>query len=900
MSHAFRQSRRSVRPDHVPTPIYEALEPRRLLVAGFLDGGFGGGDGYVVLDPFTDPFDTHTTSDGTVHDVWPYTFSPTAIAEDASGRILFGGTRRHWAYSREALYERSGVPFPALARLLANGAVDSTWGENGARTDLPFNFVNDLAALPNGEFLVAGDYGERGDDEPLQPMGTGLFRVGAAGGVTRIGPPSGGVGGQVYDVHYFQSGPDTGRALVLGQYTGPSDASGGTVSSRLAVWLSESDGTMVPGAFADFEELLGSGFDDPGYHWNAFSTRQGLAVGEGGEVYVRLPLLMPVPGAGQPHMFIRHVRLDLTRDQEFRSLEPRADWGEMTWPDQQIGTVGDIELEPTESSTGHSFLANHFGEMAVDAQGRLLLGGGWKITGRNEVGNKVSISEGIGVVRIDPQGNYDPAWGNGGVVAYFDIGTYYGLFTPLDLYLLPDGKILGVDMGGSLDGSRGVGVFRMMPDGTPDESFATGSGHGPGRNVFEIAPPSMGALDNLAANPHVSSSTLTHDGDLLVAGRVSTGYFAFQYFIGRVDLNGDGALPDDDGDDDDGGGDGSNPWDLGIAAALSNEDGLDVLQVAGTSLANRMVISSLNGNLTVLTGSAGSESVIPIMLGEEHVSSLPLAQIDRIEVLGFGGNDELRNDLGTAFSGFVTLYGGLGNDTLAGSGRYDRLFGDDGDDSLVAGDGDQLLFGGAGNDTLIGGNGRDAIWAGEGNDLLGGGAGDDFLEGGPGNDSLLGDSGDDTLVGHGNDSLIGGDGAGDVLWLRDAPATVASLAERIATNSTGTMSLHGLEHVLGGDEADEITGDVAQNMLIGGGGDDTIFGLDGKDTLIGGLGADRLDGGDDWDLLLDLDAMLGDTNPDVLVGGGGFDMALFSSTDDETSEIERLFSDIDDLLDALA
>jgi hypothetical protein len=57
------------------------------------------------------------------------------------------------------------------------------------------------------------------------------------------------------------------------------------------------------------------------------------------------------------------------------------------------------------------------------------------------------------------------------------------------------------------------------------------------------------------------------------------------------------------------------------------------------------------------------------------------------------------------------------------------------------------LYGGAGDDKLAGGPGNDIIVGGEGDDLLWGGDGNDLLIGGTGTDKLMGGKGDDVLVG---------------------------------------------------------------------------------------------------------------------------------------------------------
>jgi len=89
---------------------------------------------------------------------------------------------------------------------------------------------------------------------------------------------------------------------------------------------------------------------------------------------------------------------------------------------------------------------------------------------------------------------------------------------------------------------------------------------------------------------------------------------------------------------------------------------------------------------------------------------------------------------------------------------------------------DRVLFGGAGEDALAGSFGADRIFGGEGNDALAGGAGDDVLEGeggadllsgGAGGDYLYGGNGFDTYVydvGDGFDTIHDADGSGQILY----------------------------------------------------------------------------------------------------------------------------------------
>lgn len=99
-----------------------------------------------------------------------------------------------------------------------------------------------------------------------------------------------------------------------------------------------------------------------------------------------------------------------------------------------------------------------------------------------------------------------------------------------------------------------------------------------------------------------------------------------------------------------------------------------------------------------------------------------------VEAVTVNGGDGANSLSASAFSGFLTLDGGGGDDVLRGGSRGDLLFGGAGNDDL---------FAGPGNDVLEGGNGKDELHGGDGNDQLLGGSGDDACEGGPGADSEL-------------------------------------------------------------------------------------------------------------------------------------------------------------------
>lgn len=105
-----------------------------------------------------------------------------------------------------------------------------------------------------------------------------------------------------------------------------------------------------------------------------------------------------------------------------------------------------------------------------------------------------------------------------------------------------------------------------------------------------------------------------------------------------------------------------------------------------------------------------------------------------------------------------TVYGGPGNDVVAGNGRgyADRLFGQGGNDSINGYSGHDLLVGGAGNDNLSGRKGDDTLRGGSGDDVARGGEGEDIIFGGYGADKLYGGNGTDTIAGNQGPDFVSG------------------------------------------------------------------------------------------------------------------------------------------------
>ncbi|GJL86829.1 MAG: hypothetical protein DHS20C03_05380 [Minwuia thermotolerans] len=233
---------------------------------------------------------------------------------------------------------------------------------------------------------------------------------------------------------------------------------------------------------------------------------------------------------------------------------------------------------------------------------------------------------------------------------------------------------------------------------------------------------------------------------------------------------------------------------------------------------------------------------------------------------GGDGGDLLDGGDGTDAASFANDPNGVFAELVAfgatdGFGNFDTLAGIE---NLIGSAFDDTLLGGAGANTLEGGSGDDSLSGGQGNDSLDGGAGDDTLDGG--------------LSGEGDDVLAGGDGIDTADFGSAVEAVNVNLVIGTANGAQalGNDTLTGIENVIATDFADNVVGDLADNLFDlndgddigdGGSGDDTLLGGGGSDDLAGDSGADILSGGAGDDTLA------GDDGADSLDGGDGTDTA---------------------------
>lgn len=244
----------------------------------------------------------------------------------------------------------------------------------------------------------------------------------------------------------------------------------------------------------------------------------------------------------------------------------------------------------------------------------------------------------------------------------------------------------------------------------------------------------------------------------------------------------------------------------------------------------------------------------------------------------------------------ATLVGAGGNDRLTGSAAADLVLGGTGADTIYGSGGDDRLLGLEGADRLSGGDGDDTIWAGNGEV-----DGNDTLLGGAGNDDLDGDAGQDIAIFSGRREDYAVFASGGLYWVIDLrPGSpegndqltgveflqfqggrfAASSFKDAPVATTGPDRLFSgiAAEAAGLDGNDTITGDVADDYLLGGSGLDELTGFDGNDNLDGGDGADKISGGKGQDTLVGgggADTLDGGQGRNLLDGGDGLDFVKY-------------------------
>ncbi len=244
--------------------------------------------------------------------------------------------------------------------------------------------------------------------------------------------------------------------------------------------------------------------------------------------------------------------------------------------------------------------------------------------------------------------------------------------------------------------------------------------------------------------------------------------------------------------------------------------------------------------------------VVEVLLGQKKENATIDATAANVVTVVHGGGDAdtftvLDNGGSNVVAGPLILYGDTSQNGLLSGGRYS---GTSGVASVNA-----LLFSNPGNDT-INGAGTNAvltIFGGPGNDILAGGRAGDQIAGGTGGDWIFGQAGDDHIYG---DSEFNVDIAILVQLLRN-PALTTEALEIVRGATPGSDLIRGDEgndFILG--DHGEITQTPGTRRIFSTanvvaitttnpslGAADAIYGGAGDDAILGGNGGDWLYGG---------------------------------------------------------
>jgi Ca2+-binding RTX toxin-like protein len=311
--------------------------------------------------------------------------------------------------------------------------------------------------------------------------------------------------------------------------------------------------------------------------------------------------------------------------------------------------------------------------------------------------------------------------------------------------------------------------------------------------------------------------------------------------------------------------------------------GVNSINAAGLDGQNDELFGNESAN--TLTGGSGND-LLAGRAGADHLdggadndtadyrsSSAGTVNVSLLADTATGGEatgdtlDNIENLLGSLTLRDI-LIGDNGNNILKGFGGIDTLVGNGGDDFIDGGAGGDSINGGAGIDTAsyrdsntgtVSINLLTAVHSGgdaqgdtlffienlEGSltkrDILIGNIVANRIVGNGGVDSIQGGDGNDVIDGGtGGDSLSGGAGQDTALYEKSTAGVTVNLnvTLQVSAGDAGGDSLFFFENITGSDFADNLSGNIVTNRLLGGAGADTLNGALGSDYLTGGADAD--------------------------------------------------------------
>ncbi len=555
-------------------------------------------------------------------------------------------------------------------------------------------------------------------------------------------------------------------------------------------------------------------------------------------------------------------------------------------------------------------------EIAVDAQGRLL------------------ITDGNKIQRYTTDGSFDES-----------LGSIYTYNSNSRFAIQPDGKIVIASPSFS---SGTLALLRVNPDTTIDTTYGSNARFGEPAESAAIQTGDTPIIDQVLIDSQLRATVIVHGtsdggGDARLIRQNADG--SIDYTIAPGGFLDAGAL--------------GTP----TAAILQPDDELlfgggpyDIARFADVT---RPIVQV--GRTVYLTGTAGDDTISATLHTNDNAVSVTVNgqtadfTVDVVSVNALGGNDSVTVDgiraIIDAGDGTNDITGSIEADWIMAGPGDDVIVGNGGDDTIQAGDGvnDITCAGDRGSYcSIIAGSGNDfvrmalgACDTGDGNDTILGinddafkdigarqinsGDGDDSITTGDANDHVFDDGGVNRIstgggVDHvvlfttatatstvdtgegrdfayvtGNYNVTLGDGndyfiANEVPRADLGPGNDFGRAFSDALHSSVIIGGDGDDNIYTGDGNDSIYGGAGRDtvhagygndLISGGGGNDHLFGQFGRDRLYGGRGNDRLVGGDGNDRLIG-----GFIGVDTLEGGAGRDTAIAADASDILSSIE--------------
>ena len=323
-----------------------------------------------------------------------------------------------------------------------------------------------------------------------------------------------------------------------------------------------------------------------------------------------------------------------------------------------------------------------------------------------------------------------------------------------------------------------------------------------------------------------------------------------------------------------------------MAGGNAFDDRADIIDIGGDNANNNITGTILADTITggagadTLTGGAGNDIYV-------YSGTADVAAAETITEAAGGGTDRIQVDGDTNFSAITDDNSFNEIDELDITGAFTATFTGaqlTGETMSLIGDGGGVqalvVTATAGAKTDLSNISAGADWtagtdtvtingADGTNEVIVGTQTNDSINGGTGNDTLTGGAGNDTLNVDDTDTIDGGADT-DTAAFTAAVSAANLLNEDLANVENVTVAGAFTFDFSAQTEALGITGDAADNVIVGGGDADTIDGGAGADTITGGAGADTIDGGAGNDTL-----NVDDT--DTIDGGADTDTAAFTA-----------------------